>query len=225
VWSAQSELSPLLRFDPAPANTEIADVTLFPRSTTPTGEPNLADTFLDFAIAAAGPLPVPTDVNAVGGITGRRVYIRFNLPARLTDSTTILRATLFLTQKPTPTYGFPDTAIVAPRVVIATSTVTDLSKAALITDTLVGQPQTSVFQLPAVGIPPSGSGERRFDIANVARFWLSTTAARVPQAIVLRASDETLSVVEAHFYSMEAAPNLRPRLVITYLPRSEFGIP
>jgi hypothetical protein len=74
-------------------------------------------------------------------------------------------------------------------------------------------------------MPPAASAQRSFDIATVVRFWRSETAERVPQAIVLRSTLEGISPAEAQFYSMEAAPALRPRLQITYLPRSEFGIP
>jgi hypothetical protein len=225
VLSANTTAPPLLRFDPAPSDTAIKTITVPPRSRTPAGERRIALDFTDYNVVASSQAPLPPDVIGVGGPRGRRAYFRFAIPARITDSTTIVRATLILTQKPAPTYGFPDSVVVAPQVVIATKEITDLSKAALITDTLPGQSPPSIFQLASVRFPSDGNVERRFEIANVVRFWRSTTAERVPQAIVLRSTFEGFGPAEAQFYSIEAPANLRPRLVITYLPRSEFGIP
>jgi hypothetical protein len=217
---------PLLRYDPAPSDTSIHAVTVVPRSQTPIGEPRLALDFVDYNVVAAGPPLLPPGVIGVGGPRGYRAYFRFAIPARITDSTTVVRASLVLTQKPTSTYGFADSIIVAPQVVIATKEITDLAKAVLITDTLPGRTPPSIFTLPSLRFPPTGNVERHFDIADVVRrFWLSASSERVPQAIVLRSTLEGIAPVEAQFYSMEAPAALRPRLLITYLPRTEFGIP
>jgi hypothetical protein len=225
VLSANTTSPPILRFDPAPSDTAIHAITVPPRSRTPVGEPRIALDFTDYNVVASGQPPLPVGVIGVGGPRGRRAYFRFAIPARITDSTTVVRATLVLTQKPAPTYGFPDSVVVAPQVVIATAEITDLAKAALITDTLPGQVPPSIFQLPSRRMPPDGAVVRNFDIGNVVRFWRSTTADRVPQAIVLRSTLEGIGPAEAQFYSIEAPANLRPRLIITYLPRAEFGIP
>jgi hypothetical protein len=225
VITSNTTSGPVLRFDPAPSDTAIKFVSVPPRSFTPVGEPRLAIDFIDYSVIAGGQAVLPTGIIGVGGPRGFRTYFRFNIPARITDSTTIIRAALILTQTPAPTYGFADSIIVADQVVIATSQVTDLSKAVLITDTLPGQSPPSIFQLPSLRLPPNGAEQRSFDIGNVVRFWRSTTTERVPQAIVLRSTYEGLGPVEARFYSLEAAAALRPRLLITYLPRSEYGIP
>ena len=224
VLSANTSSFPRLAFDPAPADTAIGIQTLVPRSFTPASDLRIAVDFTDYNIPVGGSA-LPADAIGVGGPRGRRAYIRFDIPARITDSTTIVRATLILTQRAAPTYGFTDSITVASQVVVATSEVTDLSKAALITDTLPGRNPPSVFGLPSIRVPPGGMAERQFDIVNVVRFWRSTTAERVPQAIVLRSANEATSILEARFYSIEAAAALRPRLVITYVPQSEFGIP
>jgi hypothetical protein len=225
VLSANTGSPPLLRLDPAPADTSIDFITIPPRSRTPVDEPRIALDFTDYTVVAGGPLTLPSDVLGVGGPRGRRAYLRFAIPARITDSTTIIRATLVLTQKPASTYGFPDSIIVAPQVVIATKDIIDLSKAALITDTLPGDVPPSIFKLPSVRMPANGNVAREFHIGSVVRFWRSTTAERVPQAIVLRSTMEGIGPAEAQFYSTEAIAALRPRLIITYLPRSEHGIP
>lgn len=224
VLSANTASFARLGFDPAPADTAVKIQTIVPRSFTPQIDRRIAIDFTDYNIPVGGQ-PLPGDAIGVGGPRGRRIYFRFNIPARITDSTTVVRATLLLTQRNGPTYGFTDSIVVASQVVVATKEITDLSKAALITDTLPGRIPPSVFALPSVLIPSSGTAERRFDIVSVVRFWRSTTADRVPQAIVLRSADEATSILEARFYSTEATAALRPRLLITYLPRSEFGIP
>ena len=225
VISANTTSPPLLRLDPAPADTAIDFITVPPRSRTPVDERRIALDFTDYNVVASGQPPLPADVIGVGGPRGGRAYFRFAIPARITDSTTVIRASLVLTQKPAPTYGLADSVIVVPQVVIATAEVTDLMKAVLITDTLPGQNPPSIFGLPAIRMLPDASVERSFDVGNVVRFWRSTTATRVPQAIVLRSTMEGVGPAEAQFYSLEAPAALRPRLLITYLPRSEFGIP
>jgi hypothetical protein len=225
VYSANTGSAPVLRFDPAPADTTIDFLSQSPSSRTPVGEERVALDFIDYVVVAAGSTPLPTDVIAVGGPRGRQVYFRFSIPPGITDSTTIIRATLVLTQKPGSTYGFADSIVVAPRVVLATGDIVDLSKAVLITDTLVGQLRPTIYSLPPVQMTVTAATQRQFHIADVVRSWRSSRAERVPQAIVLRSTLEGIAPQEALFYSAEAAANLRPRLIITYLPRSEFGIP
>ena len=224
VFSANTASFTRLAYDPAPADTTIDIRTQIPRSFTPASDPRIAVDFTDYNVSLGGSA-LPADAIGVGGPRGRRAYLRFELPARITDSTTVVRATLILNQRAAPGYGFTDSILVGSQVVVATAEVTDLAKAALITDTLPGRTPPSVFGLSSIRIPPGGEGERHFDIVNVVRFWRSTTAERVPQAIVLRSSNEATSILEARFYSREAAHGLRPRLLITYVPRSEFGIP
>ena len=224
ILSANTSSFPRFGYDPAPEDTAIRIQTLVPRSRTPLEDPRIAVDFTDYSVPVGGQ-PLPAGVVGVGGPRGRRIYVRFNIPAGITDSTTVVRATLLLNQRPAPTYGFRDSIVVASQVVVATKEVTDLGRAVLLTDTLPGRIPPSVFGLPSLVISSAATAQRRFDIVNVVRFWRSTSAERVPQAIVLRSADEAVSLLEAHFYSLEASPELRPRLLITYLPRSEFGIP
>jgi hypothetical protein len=225
VLSANTATIPLLRFDPAPSDTAIKFATVIPESRTPVGEQRIALDFTDYTVVLGAQAALPGDVVGVGGPRGRRAYYRFTIPARITDSTTVIRATLVLTQRPASTYGFPDTLVIGPQVVIASREITDLSKAALITDTLPGEIPPSIFRLPSVRVLPGANVERRFDVGNVVRFWRSANAERIPQAIVLRSTFEGVGPAEAQFYSIEAPIGLRPKLIITYLPRSEFGIP
>jgi hypothetical protein len=223
VLTANTGRFPTLRYDPAPADPSLAAVTLPPRSRTPASDPRLAVDFTDYVIPAVGQPPLPLEVFGVGGIRGRRTYIRFTLPARFNDSVTIVRASLVLHQRPAPAYGFTDSLTVIPNVVIANSAVVEIARAAMIIDSTASG--GSVFGLPGFRTFPSDNVEKRLELVNVARFWISPSAATVPHAIVLRSFTEGRSVTEAQFYSTLAAPALRPRLIISYLPRSEFGIP
>jgi hypothetical protein len=224
ILSANTSTFPRLLYDPAPEDEALGDVTIPPRSFTPVGDRRLSVDFTDYVIPAVGQPPLPPEVFGVGGIRGRRTYIRFVLPPRLTDSVTVVRATLVLTQHAAPTYGFEeDSAVVVPNVVLATTAVTDLAKAAMITDTT--RFGGSIFGLQAVIVYPADEEEQHIELVNVVRFWRSASAERVPQAISLRSFAEGRSVIEAQFYSPFAAEHLRPRLLITYVPRTEFGIP
>ena len=226
VFSANTANFPRLRYDgaPAPADSQIGVLILRPRSRTPADDPQRALDFFDYTVVATGSPSLPSDVLGVGGARGRRTYFRFDLPARLTDSTSIVRASLVLTQRPAPSYGFGDTLLIIPNVVLASAEIADLGKAALVTDTSVTG--VSAFGLPPVRFAPQDSAERRIELVNVARFWRSESKERVPQAIVLRAFAEGRTPIELHFFSSGAAdPSVRPRLRIVYVPRTEFGIP
>ena len=223
VLSANTSRFAKLRYDPAPSDPALGAVTLPPRSKTPASDRRLATDFTDYVIAAVGQPPLPPDVFGVGGIRGRRTYIRFTLPARFADGVTIVRATLVLHQVPTPAYGFTDSLTIVPNVVIARSNVVEIAKAAMITDTTLSG--GSIFGLPAFRTFPTDDDEERIELVGVARFWTSIASTNVPQAIVLRAFTEGRSAAEARFYSTLAAPGLRPRVLISFLPRSEFGIP
>jgi hypothetical protein len=223
VLSANTSRFAILRYDPAPNDPALLSVTIPPRSRTPASDQRLAVDFTDYVIPAVGQPPLPPDVFGVGGIRGRRTYIRFTIPPRFADSVTIVRASLVLHQLPAPAYGFTDSLTVISNVVIARRTVVEIAKAAMITDTTASG--GSIFGLPAFRTFPTDDDEERIELVNVARFWTSTISADVPQAIVLRAFTEGRSAAEAKFYSHLAAPGLRPRLLISFLPRSEFGIP
>jgi hypothetical protein len=214
-----------LRYDARPSDATTGVLVIPPRSRTPVDDPARALDFFDYTVAATGAPTLPVDLLGVGGVRGRRVYFRFDLPARLTDSASIVRASLLLTQRPAPTYGFDDTLIVVPHVSLASAEVTDLARATLLTDTAATFGGLSLFGLPLVRLAPQDSGERRIEFVNVARFWNSESKTRVPQAIVLRSLVEGRSPIELRFFSTEAAASLRPRIRIVYVPRTEFGIP
>lgn len=218
VFSTESGLSAVLSYRPA-ADTTVPYVFLVPQSRTPDAPAELRANLADFVIfAQVPPIGAPTDLN-VGGLPAQRSYLRFVLPPEIIDSSTVVRATLLLTQRPNRVFGASDTLAIAVNLGLAGIAVTDLARAAL----LVGDPVlTGVDTLYTV---PSDSGERAVDIVNFVRFWASVSAAETPHAVVLTSTRENGSPLEANFFSSEAAPELRPRLRISFAARPPVGLP
>jgi hypothetical protein len=57
------------------------------------------------------------------------------------------------------------------------------------------------------------------------KYWGVQTAVQLPRAIVLQSLQEDYSAQQAFFYSSSSAPELRPKLRISYTPRSRVGVP
>ncbi len=174
----------------------------------------------DYAVVLKSPQP-PSTVLVVGGLPASRVYLRFALPSEILDSTTIVRATLVLTQIPSKSVDEADTIVVVPRLVRANRILDiDPGKASL----LLADPQA--FFLPPNRLLPRGMGTRNFEIVNAVNRWKFEDPDELTRAIVLQAADEGNSAHSATFYSSEAQdPALRPRLVLTFIPVAGFGLP
>jgi hypothetical protein len=63
------------------------------------------------------------------------------------------------------------------------------------------------------------------DLAGVFQLWRSSGFDNLQRAIVLRSGAESSLPTELRFYSTEAAPALRPKLRITYVPGRVVGLP
>jgi hypothetical protein len=213
-----SNFTATIEFDPLPDTVGI--VSISPLSKTPTIPTVLQAALTDFMVILAGSPPVPAMQFSVGGLPSRRAYLRFDIPSHLLDSSTVVRASLELTQVPSPSARRGDTLTIAPFMVGASSRITDLSRAAQILEVTVDYFRGSVYSLP-----PSGSGVRDLEMVNVLRRWSVSKAADLPRAIVLRSVLEGVDPGELRFYSREAPAALRPKLRITYVPGVEFGLP
>jgi hypothetical protein len=176
----------------------------------------------DFVIVAGRRAPqTPTTILAVGGVPGRRTYLRFNLPARIVDSTNVVRATLLLTQYPNvlAAHG-TDSVVLYAQPVLASPLLTDLGKAAsLLGDPVPFRLDTLIKTIPAHGGPLS------VEMAGLLDRWRQADTTRTSRAVVLRLPGEGVSQDELYFYSTEAAPELRPRLRLVYAPTVGFGLP
>ena len=214
IFAVNGGFSPHVFIRPS-LDTMVDSISIAPYSRTP-AERQLANEVADFQLVSLAP-PVPaSNVIRVGGIPGRRGYLRFNIPSRILDSSAVVRATLILTQKPNSTSGeAAETAGVVPFELASGSAVTDLKRSLIFL----------AFGMDSAGMAPRDSGLRTFEMISALRRWRFTTAARTPRAVALRATREGVGTWQADFFSQRAAISVRPRLRVTYIPLSKGGLP
>jgi hypothetical protein len=211
---------PELRYRPK-NDTAVHQQNIFPSSAGPADREDVRRDLMDYSLVLKNTLPTIPGTMALGGVPGRRVYLRFNLPRRLTDSTTILRATLRLNQVAYPFGGATDTVVVRPHIVLAGPTITDYRRAS----TLIGGP--GVVLSDSLVLFPNGSGVRELEMYALVRAWGAQGVGVdiPPRAVVLSASNEGTLARVVTFSSSTASAGLRPRMRITYIPKTEFGVP
>jgi hypothetical protein len=206
-------------YRPSP-DTAVRALTVSPYSSTPTDFEQQRVDLTDYSLVAKYGLALdPADI-AVGGVPGRRGYLRFNIPRRITDSTTIIRASLELTQKPL-LFGDADTVTVWAHLVVASPRVTDLRVA---TDLLA---PAGLFVGDSLRVVPRDSGLRLIEMNGIVRAWAgqSGLVEPPPRAVVLRMSPEGVLPGELRFYSTRGPVAKRPRLRLSYIPKVTFGVP
>ena len=187
-------------------------------SFTPTDNPTLKSDLTDYQLVAKSLASGAGSLLGVGGLPAQRTYLRFDIPSRLIDSATVVRATLLLTQLPATSVDATDTLTIYPQVVRAALTLTDIGRAAGILN-LPG------LEIDSLRIRPSDGGQRAIEIVGALREWKAVGTTTLQRAIVLRSSTEGASAPAALFYSSEATPALRPRLRITFVNKVQFGVP
>lgn len=212
----------LLSYRPSRDTTAKA-IEVRPLSLTPAGNdaPEIRSDLTDFTLVSKNAVPQTTNTISVGGIPGRRAYLRFNVPRYITDSTTVIRASLRLTQRPLAFGDARDTMVVHAHVVLAGPAVIDLRRAS----NIIGPP--GLLVLDSLITSPRDSGLRVFELYGLVRAWGSQTAFlnAPPRAVVLRASPESVLPFESRFFSTSAASPLRPSMQISYIPKTQFGVP
>jgi hypothetical protein len=187
----------------------------------PAGREDIRIDLRDFTLRLKDQLPSYADRIMLGGIPGRRAYLRFNLPLSLSDSTTVIRATLRLTQAPFPFGRDADTVVLHTHVVLASPQVTDLKRAS----TFLAD--AGLVIADSLMLMPRESGVREIEMYSLIRGWAAQTGQvnAPPRAIVLAASDEGTLPRIVTFYSSAAAAGLRPRMRVTFIPKIGFGAP
>jgi hypothetical protein len=214
LFSTNGGYPPLLFIRPSP-DTSVADISIAAYSKTP-ADPTTAAEVADFQLIALAPPPAPANIIRIGGAPARRGYLRFNIPTEILDSSSVVRATLELTQRPNPAApNASDTAGVQPFEMAASGALSDVRRALVFLS----------FGLDTTGLAPKDSGTRSFEMIEALRRWRFTTAARTPRAIALRATREGISGWQADFYSRTAPLAVRPRLRVTYIPQPKPGLP
>ncbi len=209
--------APSLSFEPT-SDTTINPVTVSPSTSIADATSDVQLAYQVYGIVDLGSRAPDATTLIVGGYPAYRSYLRFALPARITDSATIVRAEVLLTQRRSSFGNVADTVIIVPLVPTSTNVVSDLRR---ILDLAA---DGSFASLDSTRLVPRDSGLRVLNVLSLVRSWpaLSST---VPRAIAFRINNEGAQPAELRFFSSEAAASLRPRLRITYLPRSEFAIP
>ncbi|MGH7652047.1 MAG: hypothetical protein ACREMS_09410 [Gemmatimonadaceae bacterium] len=214
-FSTEAGFPPLLTFRATP-DTATARQIVNPLSSTPAGA-NLAAAHLgDYTLIAKAPPPAPATDLVVGGLPPRRVYVRFNIPASIIDSSTVVRATLLLNQIPNTLLDPTDTVRILPGLVLAGNAVKDPAKAAEIATDIA---------LDTVFVQPGGSGLTQVELARAFAVWKTQSPDTTARAIVLRSLTEGISPLEIAFSSSEAVAALRPQLRISYINRVPLGLP
>jgi hypothetical protein len=218
LGSLEGGAGAVLRFDPAPEDSAVLPLTVTPKSGTPPGEEIVAGDYLDYPLIFKAPAGPGSTLLGVGGIPNRRAYLRFALPSRILDSSTVLRASLILTQQPNRSINARDTLALVPELSLASEEVTDITRSSFL---LAG------FAFDTLRVAPGDSGTRVLEVATAVRQWAAQSGATIKQqqAIVLRSTREGTSPFEVFLSSREAPAAHRPRLRVNYALRSSFGIP
>jgi hypothetical protein len=156
--------------------------------------------------------PVVPDPNllTIGGEPSSRAFIPFQLPPRIRDSATIVRATLELLPA-TTLLGLPtDLAFLEARPILADlgpkSPVSD-NPAFVVTDTL----------------PVGTSDTVRIDVTSIVQLW--QTSSDLPQTVSIKLLPEGASFTRAVFGSTRSATVGAPRLRISYMLSFPFENP
>jgi hypothetical protein len=206
-------LAPQLRFVPA-TDTATRELTALLGSGTP-NDRTVAAAYVNQSVIARSPLAAAGTDLVIGGLPARRSYLRFEVPVRLVDSVSLVRATLELTQRPASGADPLDSVLVRPLAVLATDVITDVTRASDI---------AAANGLPTIRLSAAGSGLREIPVVQLFAGWRVLPAA-TQRALVLRADAEGTQAAEVRFYSREAPAALRPRLRLSYIPRTNFGLP
>ncbi|HKT09823.1 MAG TPA: hypothetical protein VJR24_18120 [Gemmatimonadaceae bacterium] len=181
----------------------------------------------DYDLVLKGTPPPAPGILAAGGIPGYRIYMRFGVPSALIDSSaTIVRANLILQQIANVDFGTADTAdtvLLQTGVVQASPGVTNIAAATV----LAASPSSlGITGVPTINFHPDVARPDTIPLVGVFTLWRRQGPLHSQRAIVLESTGEGFEPRQYLFYSSAAADStLRPRIEISYIPRSGFGLP
>jgi len=180
----------------------------------------------DYDLVLKGTPPPAAGILAAGGIPGSRIYMRFSVPSALIDSSaTIVRANLIMHQLANVDFGTADTAdtiLLQTGVVQASPGVTNIAAATL----LAASPGSlGITGVPTINFRPEVARPDTIPLVGVFSLWRRLGPLRSQRAIVLESTGEGIEPRQYLFYSNTAADSLKPRIEISYIPRSGFGLP
>jgi hypothetical protein len=147
----------------------------------------------------------------VGGEPSSRALIRFDLPQRLEDSATVVRATLELIPS-RPIVGLPTD----PALLVAKAVLADLGAKSPVTE-------EGTF-ISSDTLTPGIADTVRLDVTNMVRLWQSSTSQR-PEALFISLLPEAATFMRAEFGSSRSPGVGGPRLRLTYMLAFPFESP
>jgi hypothetical protein len=218
VGTSNINLATTLRIK-ASRDTAAQPVVVTPQSNTPTDQSFLSGPLADFTLVVKGGTAATPSFLSVGGIPSRRTFFRFDVPSHIVDSSTVVRASLLLTQNPNRRVDATDSVYVYPVPILAQPTVSDIRSALQFLGT------TGQFGLDSVRIAPGDTGVKSFEIVGLVRTWRLQSTSVSPRTVALRTGVEGAAPGQIDFFSTRSAPAVRPRLRITYVPATSFGLP
>jgi len=208
----------VLRFKPA-TDTAVT-VSLLSKTPTDSTLSQLRSDLADYVITAKNLAVHSGNTIAMGGFPANRTYMRFDLPPHIVDSSTVVRATLYLTQSPMRnSTNATDSVGIYPFAITAGTVLTDIPRLMRLVSVNTGLAADSLRVVPA------DSGARRMELVSIVRVWKNTKPEQTQRALVLVVGAEGSNPAMATFFSSEASAALRPRLQLTYVPRVTLGLP
>lgn len=209
--------APTVQYDPA-TDTTYAPISINTATVLTNATTDVALSYQVYGITDLGSPGLTPGTIIVGGFPAFRSYLRFAIPARITDSSTIVRADLLLTQQRSRFGNANDSVTIVPIVPTTTDVVSDLRR-------VLDLAAEGVFAgVDTARLVPSDSGTRTLNVLALARNW-RTLPGNVPRAIAFRIGLEGGQPAELRFFNSRAPVAVRPKLRITYLPRAEFALP
>lgn len=195
-------------------------------NTRTSGSPNFS-ALADYDLVLQGTPAPAAGILAAGGIPGSRIYMRFSVPSALIDSSaTIVRANLILHQIANLDFGATDTTdtiMLQPEVVQASPSVTNIAAASQLVELPTSLGVTGV---PTRNFHPEVQRTDTIPLVGVFGLWRRLGPLVTQRAIVLESTGENTEPRRYLFYSNSApADSLKPRIEISFIPRSGFGLP
>ncbi len=219
--SAKGVYTSFITFQPSP-DTAVLRVGVGVNSLTPTDNASAANFQSDFTLIVEGSPPPPvSDVVSIGGLPAKRGFYRFNIPSNLIDSSIIVRATLELVQVGSGITTPLDSINLAPTLVVAGPSITDPVRASQILGGGAFDLGLSYTSFNAIDVT-----REIFVTTALTRFWSLQDSSKLPRAIVLRMVNEGFTHRQLYFYSnSHPDPTKRPKLRVSYTPRTRIGLP
>lgn len=205
-------------------DTAVAEISISIASDTPENDNLQRLDLASFPLIVRGTPTVTGPVLMVGGLPAQRSMLRFSIPPAIIDSSTIIRATLVLTQTPLRGFAAGDSVVIKPLPVTASQEVTDLNRLfQLAANPVSGGGEIRV--VPRITLAPGDSGKTEFVLANLVSLWANRGGASLQPLLVLEVDQEGATPLGAAFFSAEAPAALRPTLRLSYVRRINFDLP